>query len=441
MSTPSRGEGEPVSPVDAAWLRMDRETNPMVITAALFLEGALSLEGALQLVTERLLKFERFRQRVTDPGVPLVHARWEEDPLFDLRSHVHRVALPAPGDRAALAEVVSDLVSSPLDHQRPLWQLHVIEGVALEDGRLGTVLVTRIHHAVADGIALVHVLLALTDEGADLPIAEVGLSHASPPTSLGEVARRAVLDVKTLLRLLVLPADPATPLRGALGVQKRVAWSDALSLDRVKGVARATGVKVNDVLVAAVTGALRAHLVGRDGLPDRQEIRAMVPVYVRGAEHHLGNHFGLVYLDLPIDVADPLDRVHAVKARMDAIKGSPEAHVAVGVLGAIGAGSSAIEDLAVDLFTSKASVLVTNVPGPPVPVHLAGHPLDAALVWAPVSGAIGLGFSLLSYAGRVRLGVTSDARVVADPSALARSFEDDLEAQETALARAAKGPR
>jgi hypothetical protein len=113
----------------------------------------------------------------------------------------------------------------------------------------------------------------------------------------------------------------------------------------------------------------------------------------------------------------------------------------VGVLGAIGAGSSAIEDLAVDLFTSKASVLVTNVPGPPVPVHLAGHPLDAALVWAPVSGAIGLGFSLLSYAGRVRLGVTSDARVVADPSALTRSFEDDLEAQETALARAAKGPR
>jgi diacylglycerol O-acyltransferase / wax synthase len=441
MSTPSKGDSEPVSIVDAAWLRMDRETNPMVITAVLVLEGALSIDGAQRLVTERLLKFDRFRQRVSDPGLPLVHARWEDDPLFDLRSHVHRVGLPAPGDRAALAEVVSDLMSTPLDHHRPLWQLHVIEGVTLEDGRLGTALVTRIHHAVADGVALVRVLLALTDEGADLPIAEVGLADASPPKSLGELARRAVLDLKTLLRLLVLPPDPRTPLRGTLGVRKRVAWSDALPLERVKGIARATGVKVNDVLVAAVTSAVRTHLLDRDGLPSGREIRAMVPVYVRGAEDQLGNHFGLVYLDLPIDVADPLDRVHAVKARMDAIKGSPEAHVAVGVLGAIGAGSAAVEGVAVDLFTSKASVLVTNVPGPPVPVHLAGHPLDAALVWAPVSGAIGLGFSLLSYAGKVRLGVASDARIVSDPGPIARAFEQDLEAIATALERAAAPSR
>lgn len=440
MTTP-KSDNQPVSVVDAAWLRMDRETNPMVITAALFLEGALSLEAALRLVTERLLKFERFRQRVSDPGIPLVHARWEEDPFFDLRSHVHRVALPAPGDRAALAEVVSDLVSSPLDHQRPLWQLHVIEGVALEDGRLGTVLVTRIHHAVADGIALVHVLLALTDEGADLPIADVGLADAAPPKSLGELTRRAVVELKTLLRLLVLPSDPKTPLRGQLGLRKQVAWSDAVPLEQVKGIARATGMKVNDVLVAAVTGAVRAHLVTRDGLPGSREIRAMVPVYVRGAEDALGNHFGLVYLDLPIDVADPLDRVHAVKARMDTIKGSPEAQVAVGVLGAIGAGSSAVEGLAVNLFTSKASVLVTNVPGPPVPVHLAGHALDTALVWAPVSGAIGLGFSLLSYAGKVRLGVASDARIVSDPGPIAHAFEQDLDAIATALERAAAPPR
>jgi diacylglycerol O-acyltransferase / wax synthase len=206
MSTPPKGDHAPVSVVDAAWLRMDRETNPMVITAALFLEGKLSMEGALQLVTERLLKFDRFRQRVQDPGLPLVEARWEDDPLFDLRSHVHRVALPAPGDRAALAEVVSDLVSSPLDHHRPLWQLHVVEGVTLEDGRIGTALVTSIHHAVADGIALVHVLLALTDEGADLPIAEVGLPDASVPKSLAELARRAVLD---LTRRSSGPPSPA----------------------------------------------------------------------------------------------------------------------------------------------------------------------------------------------------------------------------------------
>jgi diacylglycerol O-acyltransferase / wax synthase len=417
------GQREPVRHVDATWLRMDGPTSPMVINALLTYRTPVAFEALDRLVRERLLRHDRFRQRAV-PGA-LGGWRWEADPLFDVRNHLHRMALPAPGDRAALEALVGDLMSAPLDPKRPLWQMYLVEGVGD-----GTAIVARIHHAVGDGVALVGVLLDLTEEGRGLPPPQVGVEPMARPKGWRDGARQLALQATTLGHMLLLPPDPHTVLKdGPLGVQKRVAWSRPLALDPIKAAAHGIGAKVNDVLVAALAGSLRTYLRTHGGLRTGLEVRAMVPVFVRERMHQpgLGNHFGLVYLALPLSVEDPIERVRESKKRMDAIKASPEATLALGVLSAIGIASGEIEQLCVDMFTRKASVLMTNVPGPRTRVHLAGAEVDEVMVWAPTSGHIGLGVSILSYAGAIRLGVSTDEHRIPFPREVVEGFEAEID--------------
>jgi hypothetical protein len=418
---------EPFTAIDTAWLRMDEPTNPMVITAVVLLEGEVPAAVVEGLVREKLLPHARFSLRVADSRLPGVPPHWEADPCFDLRNHVHRVGLPAPRDRGALEAMVSDLSSQRLDRERPLWQLHVVDGVTLDDGRPGTALVCRLHHCIGDGVALVGLLLTLTDEGrAFTPPAPGHLRHAEGALDL---AKEAAQHTAALGRILLLSSDPETDYKGRLGVAKRMAWSDPIPLARVRGVAERISGKINDVLMAACAGALRADLLERGWRGDR-DVRTLVPVHVPGgrAGDGLGNHIGLVFVDMPITIADRAARLSEMKARMDAVKDQPDASVALAVLATMGMASKDVEHVGVQLFASKATALVTNVPGPTGEVHVAGHRVAGLLVWAPVSGGLGLGFSLLSYAGHVRLGVSSDALRIDDPSTLVRAFVRELDA-------------
>ncbi len=412
---------EPVAHVDAAWLRMDTPTNLMQITSLLVFDEPLEPAALEKLVEERLLPHERFRQRIVEHrlGVP----EWEIDPHFDLHRHLHRVALPRPGDHQALADLLGDLMSTPLDHARPLWQVHLVE-----DYGSGCALIARLHHCIGDGVALIGVMLGLTEEGQGVSLQEVGLMP-SKPARVVDAAKQTAQQAITLGRLLLLPADSRSLLKGELGVQKRAAWSGPVPVITVKSIASALGAKINDILVASVTGALRTYLEARGGYRDELAIRAMVPVFLKnvGGDHELGNHFGLVFLDLPLRAVDPLERVRLVKLRMDVIKSAPDAVVALGVLDAMGVASAEIERIGVDLFTRKASVMITNVPGPPGELHLADRALRNIMVWAPVSGHIGLGVSLLSYNGEVRMGVAADTRRVPDPEVLVAAFEREIE--------------
>jgi hypothetical protein len=420
---------EPFTAIDTAWLRMDEPTNPMMITAVLLLEGAVAPSEVERLVRERLLPHARFSLRVHDSIVPGVPPRWERDPHFDLRNHVHRVGLPAPRDRAALEGLVGDLASQRLDRARPLWQLHVVDGIELK-GREATALVVRLHHCIGDGIALVGLLLSMTDEG--LAFRPPAPGHLRRAEGAFDLAKEAARQTATLGRLLLLPSDPVTFYKGSLGLVKRLAWSDPVSLERVRPIAARIGGKINDVLMAAIAGAMRSDLLAR-GWDGAREIRALVPVHIPGgrAGDGLGNHIGLVFVDMPITIADREARLRETRARMDRVKEQPDATVALAVLAAMGVASSEIEHLGVSLFASKATTLVTNVPGPTGEVRLAGHRVSGLLVWAPVSGGIGLGFSLLSYAGNVRLGVSSDALRLEDPASLVRAFVDELDALST----------
>jgi hypothetical protein len=409
-----------MSAVDAAWLRMDQPTNAMVITSLLTFDEAPSFAEIEDLVRTRMLRWKRFRQRVAEPRV--VPPRWVDDRGFDLRLHLHRIALPAPGGDRELDELIAELGSAALDHARPLWQIHVIER-----GR-GAALLVRLHHCLGDGVALIGMLLGVSDQERAMPTQEVGLT---PPRPHGVIAtaREAARQTATLTRLLMLPPDPPSALRGELGARKVFVSSRPIPLDELKAIAAIHHAHVNDVLVAAITGALRRHLERHGGLPAR-DVRAMVPVYLRGRARpgDLGNNFGLVFLDLPVGRADAAERLAVAHARMDRIKRSPDAIVALEVLGALGLARPAIEDVAVDLFTSKASVMFTNVAGPPGVVHLAGKPVTSMVVWAPVSGHLGLGVSALSYAGMLRVAVKADGRCVPDPSALLVDLDDELDA-------------
>ncbi len=290
----------------------------------------------------------------------------------------------------------------------------------------GSALIARIHHAVGDGVALVKLLIGLTDEGPKPSPPKVGLAPPKP-ADLKAYASLAGAKAVSLGKMLALPADPRGPLKGALGIRKQVAWSRPFDVATIKRAAHSRSAKLNDIVVATVAGAVKAYLESRGS--DQDNLRALVPVYVpkhaQGAE--MGNHFGLVFLQMPVQSSDIETRIVDAKRAMDDLKAAPDALVAMTVLGAMGLASEGIERIGINIFTKKASMLLTNVPGPTDALHLLGRRLTSVLVWAPVSGDVALGVSMMSYAGAMRMGVSADARVVSDPGVIVTAFEELFE--------------
>jgi WS/DGAT/MGAT family acyltransferase len=244
-------------------------------------------------------------------------------------------------------------------------------------------------------------------------------------------------------RLALLWPDPKTPFKGELGVPKRAAWSAPLALQEVKAIGRAVGGSVNDVLLTAATGALRRYMQGLGEPVDGLNFRGVVPVNLRPAdvEPDLGNKFGLVFLSLPVGIADPLERLLELKRRMDKIKGSPEAILIFGLLNFAGGAPVEVQDALVNIFGTKATGVMTNVPGPRQQLYLAGAPLDTIMFWVPQSGHLGLGVSIISYAGQVWLGVATDQGLVPDPEAIIAGFHVEFdELLKIAAAGEAPGP-
>jgi diacylglycerol O-acyltransferase / wax synthase len=448
-AAPRTRAGAAMSAVDTVWLHMEDPTNLMMVTGLIMLAGPLDFARFKALLAARLLSFERFRQRVVESVVPLRAPRWEPDAGFDLDAHVHRLALVSPRSQRCLLDTVDDLASTPLDFTKPPWQVHVIERFR---GR--SVVVMRVHHCIADGTAMIAVVSRLFDPRARTP-PELPLPPAVPPApgvlapvtqlvravvheALAEwahpghfaaLAQRAWQGAETVGHALLMPADPLTPFKGALGVRKHVAWSTPVSLAVVKRIGKRFDAKVNDVLIAAMTGALRYCLLRlRHPLRDAR-MRAVVPVDLRAPGHaqELGNHFGLVFLDLPVAISDPRTRLQEVKRAMDAIKRSPEPYVYFGLLNVFGRTPKQVEEQILRLFGSKASAVMTNVAGPRRRLYLAGTAIDNLMFWVPQSGRLGLGISILSYAGKVTLGVITDAGLVADPGLITRRFATEFE--------------
>jgi WS/DGAT/MGAT family acyltransferase len=446
-----------MSNADAAWLDMDRATNLMVVNALLWFEEPVDAGLVREILRSRLVEpFPRFRQLVIEPRLRIGAPSWADDPNFDLDRHVHRLAVPAPGDKRALEELVSDLIVSPLDRCKPLWDTYLVEGFGG-----GTAMLSRIHHCIADGIALSRVLLSLTDTHPDAGIApsrdgggERGLlgsiaapvktgAHfaqagvhegieilAHPTSELPALTSRGTADAATLAKLLLTGSDAKTVLSAKPGVARRVTWSDRMPLHGIKAIGHATGTTVNDVLTAAMTGALRRYLLGRDSLVE--EIRVTVPYNLRAPDEplprELGNRFGLVYLTLPVGMADPADRLAEVHRRMDAIKHSREGGLSYAILEAVGLTPHQIEQSLLDVFAKKTSAVLTNVPGPTEPVYFAGSKIAGVIPWVPAAGTIGMGINIFSYNGGVTVGLQVDAGLIPDPDTIIADYEREVHA-------------
>jgi diacylglycerol O-acyltransferase / wax synthase len=446
-----------MSNADAAWLHMDRPTNLMVVNSVLWFDEPVDLERSKEVLRARLVeRFPRFHQRIVEPRLGIGVPSWEDDPNFDLDRHVHHIALPAPGDKAALEKLVGDLMVTPLDRSKPLWDTYLVEGYGG-----GMAMVSRMHHCIADGIALSRVLLSLTDAQPDAGItpeeagaegrgllgsvvapvktgarlAEAGLHEgievvAHPVSELTGLAARGSAEGRALAKLLLTGPDASTVFRGELGVTRKVTWSERMPLEEIKAIGHATGTTVNDVLVASMTGALHRYLSGRSSLVD--EIRTMVPFNLRPLDEplprELGNRFGLVYLTLPVGIADSAKRLAEVHRRMETIKHSPEGVLSYGILEVIGLTPPQIEQRLLDVFAQKVTAVMTNVPGPREPLYFAGTELAGVVAWVPAAGSIGMGMSIFSYNGGVTVGFQVDARLVPDPETIIADYEREVQA-------------
>ncbi|MCB1918517.1 MAG: wax ester/triacylglycerol synthase family O-acyltransferase [Candidatus Competibacteraceae bacterium] len=454
---PRKEESERISGIDTAWLRMEQPTNLMMITGVMIFAERLDYERLRTVIENRFLKYRRFIQRAVQKSAG---AFWESDPYFDIRRHLLRTALPGRADQAELQYLASDLMSTPLDFSKPLWQFHLVE-----DYQGGSAIILRIHHCYADGIALIHVLLSLTDPAPDAqsPPAEAverieedgifrrffepvdklmsalkvgrglvgeGFDLVRHPTQALDYARNGAQLAAEIARLALMNNDSPTRFKGKLGVTKRVAWAEPLNLPEVKAVARALGGSVNDVLLACVAGALRDYLLEQgDPVPGNLEVRAVIPVNLRPLEKaaNLGNFFGLVFLALPVGIANPLERVYEVRRRMNALKDSYQPILALGLLGAAGMGPNLLQQSLLEILSKKVSAVMTNVPGPREAIYLGGARLAEMMFWVPQSGQIGMGVSILSYHNRVHFGLVADRKLIDDPGAVISRFAGEFE--------------
>jgi WS/DGAT/MGAT family acyltransferase len=244
-----------------------------------------------------------------------------------------------------------------------------------------------------------------------------------------DMARSAYQVINDVAALALMPNDSPTQLKGHGSGRKVVAWNEPLPLDQVKTVGKALGCSINDVLLSCVAGAIGQYLRDRGEDPAGKEIRAMVPVNLRPIEKawQLGNQFGLAPLVLPIGIENPIERVYAVRARMNELKHSYQPLLAYAILSVVGLMIKPVQDAVLNLFAKKATAVMTNVPGPQQPLTMCGSTLKQAIFWVPASGDIGMGVSILSYAGGVQFGLITDAGLCPEPQQIIDRFAPEFD--------------
>lgn len=463
--------GERMSKVDTAWLRMDSATNLMMIVGVWVLRPGIDYQALCERVSERLLRYPRFGQRVVQDAAG---ATWVRDADFDIRRHVVIDKLrrkPRGREQEALQDRLAELAVTPLDKDRPLWQFHLVENY-----QGGSAMLVRIHHCIADGIALIAVTQSLVDGGSppperrpprpqregleaaedwladavlkpltDAAARAMGSAGAGAASALdllldpqrgmekglagsADLARMAYQVLRDAASLALMADDSATRLKGTPGTTKRVAWCAPIPLDEVKAIGKALNCSVNDVLMSCVAGAIAAYLRGHGDPVEGREIRTMVPVNLRPLEqaHKLGNRFGLAPVVLPIGLDNPIERIYEVRRRMGELKGSMQPLLAFGLLAVAGLLIKPAQDAMLSLFSRKTTAVMTNVPGPRDKVRFLGSTVEQNLFWVPQSGTVGLGVSILSYGGGVQFGVISDGTLCPDPQKIIDGFAPEF---------------
>jgi diacylglycerol O-acyltransferase / wax synthase len=435
---------------DTSFLANEKSNGHMAIGALLMCEGsAPSEDDFLTHIRSRVHHLPRLRQRLLYPPLGLGTPFWVDYPQFDIHQHLRRVTLPAPGTETQFQHLVGELLAPPLDRSKPLWELILVEG--FEDDRFG--IVYKTHHAMADGISAVDIGMLLFDvEPKWEPVREeapwtpsrspsrialvghAGSGIAATLRRLGRWLRRAMREPGRARRRaadgliglwevtwnLARPA-PTVPFNTAIGARRGMCWA-SFDLAEFKHVKNVLGGTVNDVTLAVVAGALRRWLLERDVAVDGLELKALVPVSIRTENEHgeLGNKLTAMRGPLPVGIEDPIERLGAVSAAMDALKVSKQPLGAEAIWGL----NDWFRDFAPPLLLSPTAainfstrlfnLLVTNFPGPQVPFYVLGRELTAVYPIGFLAKNHALAIAILSYNGQVGFGLLFDPDALPD---------------------------
>ena len=454
MANPDRLSG-----LDASFLSLERSGAHMHVGSVLVFEGeAPPYDDFVNKLEQRLHLVPRYRQKLAWP--PLVQSRpvWVDDPHFNARYHVRHAALPEPAGEEELRRLAGRVFAQGLDRSKPLWELWLVDRV----GEDRFALVSKTHHALVDGVSGVDISTVLFDLEPEPPepdpppawyprpepsgallLAEAVAERATTPLH----ALRGALDAarhperavagggKAVTGLAAMAAAglagaPPSPLNVRIGPHRRFAWVDA-ELERLKAIKTALGGTVNDAVLAAVTGALRAFLIRRGRDPEAVELKAMVPVSVRADAERgaLGNRVAAMYAPLPVGASDPAERFAIIHEAMGHLKASGQAVGAEVITRLAGFAAPTLLDQAARLQTRQRfhNIVVTNVPGPQFPLYLKGRRLLAFYPQVPLTLNTALGIAIMSYDGRLGFGLLGDYDAMPDLDAVAGDLERSID--------------
>jgi WS/DGAT/MGAT family acyltransferase len=447
-----------MSPQDASFLHIeDAVTHMHIGTVGVFEGPAPSQQEARAAIEAKLPLVPRYRQKVRFVPMDLGRPVWVDDPHFVLDYHVRSTALPEPGGDEQLRNLVGRIMSQKLDRSRPLWELWVAEG--LGDGRWA--MISKVHHCMVDGVSATDLLSVLLDserETAPTPLADW---RAEPEPNPAELVARALADrmaspyegmraLRAAIRRpgriaadaaqvargmqsfsrLMRPA-PASSLNGPIGPHRRWAWARG-RLSDVKTIRASFGGTVNDVVLAVIARGFRDLLSSRGEAVDGRFVRSLVPVSVRAEQERgtFNNKVSALFAELPVGVAEPVDRLHAVRDQMQALKASGQAVAAQRLTALGGFAPSMLLALGgrVAGRTPQRNVqtVTTNVPGPQQPLFLAGRRMLEAFPFVPIGGSGRIGIAIFSYDGGLNFGITGDYEHAPDIEVLATGIEAGL---------------
>jgi diacylglycerol O-acyltransferase len=452
---------ESLNSLDAAFVDaedQDQNTSFAIASIAIFEGPAPAYEEFLAAITARLPLVPLYRRKLRKVPFNLGPPVWVDDPNFDLRYHVRQTALPAPGGENELRRLMARIMTQRLDRDYPLWEYWLVEG--LEQGRWA--LISKVHHCMVDGVSgtdLYRVIFDASPEPPPLPApdqspvppepsglelaARAALNGVLLPVREGSAIQRALANpelavrqaadaLRGMVRLAeALPPAARSSLSGPIGRQRRYTWARA-SLDDVKTIKNDLGGTVNDVFLAAITSGFRALLLARGEEPAPSMIPSLVPVSVRspGEENIYENRVSALVAHLPVDIADPVERLAAIRTQMAALKASNESTAGEAFVSMRQYTPFALASMFVRLAFSipqrEIVTVTTSVPGPQQPLYGLGRRLVEIIPYVPIATTLRTGVSIFTYCGQVTFGVTGDYTTTPDIGVLASGIEDGI---------------
>ena len=464
-----------MSPLDASFIHIEDDVSHMHIGSIGIFEGpSPRYDDVLAMIAGKLPLVPRYRQVVRTVPLDLGRPVWSDDPHFQLEYHIRHTALPDPGGESELRRLVGRLMSQQLDRTKALWEIWMVEG--LEDGRWA--MVSKTHHCMVDGVSgtdLLAVVMdlspdqapAMPDDWAPAPApsgprlaAEAVLEMALSPyeqlravrasTRVPRQALATVADMAQGLRSManLVRRTPPSILNGPLSPHRRYRWAST-TVDDIKTVRKGVGGTFNDVVLAAITRGFRDLLLSEGEEVDRV-VRTLVPVSVRGRDASgmavgdgtLENKVSAMFAELPVGLADPVERLSTISAQMDGLKESKQAVAGEALVSISGFAPPVLLALGTRIASRTAqrniNTVTTNVPGPQIPLYAAGRRMVKAYPYVPLAGQVRVGVAIFSYDGQVNFGITGDYDANPDLDALAEGIQEGMD---ELLEVAARGKR